>query len=238
MVSDKKETTKKRVRMHGEERRESILTHAKQVFAHRGYLDASTGELARASEVTEPMLYKHFGNKKGLFLEVMKQCSISFMQVWEQRVEQRAEGDILDALRHVLMDYDDAIAADPDTQKVLFHAVTQAGSDSDIASGIRRHNQRVQKVIHSLLTQAKEQGMLAQDIDLEAAGWGYISMFFAMQYSIVLDLRSDLDRSMFEKINSLWFRAVVGIRFIACPGALTPVGAINVVPTTNKKGVF
>ncbi len=210
MVNDKKETAKKRTRMHGEERREFILARARKVFAQYGYLDASTGELARASEVTEPMLYKHFGSKKGLFLEVMRQCSMSFMQIWEQRVEQRAEKNILDALRHVLMDYDDAIAADPDTQKVLFHAVTQAGSDSDIASGIRKHNQRVQKVIHHLLTQANKQGVLASDINLDAAGWGYISMFFAMQYSIVLDLRSDLDKSMFEKINSLWLRAVVG----------------------------
>lgn len=196
--------------MRGEERRESILVHAKKVFAQYGYLDASTGELARASEVTEPMLYKHFGNKRGLFAEVMKQCSASFMQVWEQQVEQRAERDILDALRHVLMDYDAAISADPDTQKVLFHAVTQAGSDSHIASGLRKHNQRVQKTIHGLLVQAEAQGKLAPGIDLDAAGWGYISMFFAMQYSIVLDLRNDLNPTMLEKINQLWFCAVTG----------------------------
>ena len=210
MSTDNTEPTKKRTRMHGEERRESILAHAKKVFAQYGYLDASTGELARASEVTEPMLYKHFGNKRGLFLEVMKQCSANFMQVWEERVEQRAKADILDALKHVLMDYDDAISADPDTQKVLFHAVTQTGSDSHIAAGLRKHNQRVQRTIHRLLVQAREQGMLAPALDLDAAGWGYVSMFFAMQYSIVLDLRSELNTSMLEKINQLWFCAVTG----------------------------
>ena len=210
MDSDKKETTTKRTRMHGEERREFILAHAKKVFAQYGYLDASTGELARASEVTEPMLYKHFGSKKGLFLEVMKQCSLRFMDVWEQRVEQRAQQDILDALRHVLTDYNDAISADPDTQKVLFHAVTQTGTDSDIAGGVRRHNQRVQKVIRSLLIQAEKQGGLTPAIDIEAAGWGFVSMFFAMQYSIVLDLRSELDKAMLEKVNQLWFCAVTG----------------------------
>jgi len=210
MSIEKSETTKKRTRMSGEERREFILAHAKKVFAQYGYLDASTGELARASEVTEPMLYKHFGNKRGLFLEVMKQCSTNFMQVWEQRVEQRAEQDILDALSHVLTDYDDAISADPDTQKVLFHAVAQTGSDSHIAGGLRKHNQRVQKTIHRLLVQAEKQDLLAPALDLDAAGWGYVSMFFAMQYSIVLDLRSELDTSMLEKINHLWFCAVTG----------------------------
>ena len=208
MSTDKTEATKKRTRMSGEERREFILAHAKKVFAQYGYLDASTGELARASEVTEPMLYKHFGNKQGLFLEVMKQCSTSFMQVWEERVEQRAKADILDALKHVLMDYNDAISADPDTQKVLFHAVTQAGTDSHIAFGLRRHNQRVRAVIHRLLAQAEEQDVLAPAVDLDAAVGGYVGMFFAMQYSTVLDVRSELDASMLEKINQLWFSAV------------------------------
>ena len=212
MATDKTETTKKRTRMSGEERREFILAHAKKVFAQYGYLDASTGELARASEVTEPMLYKHFGNKQGLFLEVMKQCSASFMQVWEERVEQRAKEDILDALKHVLTDYNDAISADLDTQKVLFHAVAQTGTDSHIASGLRRHNQRVRKTIHRLLVQAEKQGMLAPAVDLDAAVGGYVGMFFAMQYSIVLDVRSELDTSMLEKINQLWFSAVTGKR--------------------------
>ncbi len=210
MDSDKKETTKKRFRMHGEERRELILARARKVFAQYGYLDASTGELARASEVTEPMLYKHFGSKRGLFLEVMKQCSIRFMDVWELRVEQRAEHDILDALEHVLTDYDDAISADIDTQRVLFHAVAQSGTDSHIANGLRKHNQRVREVIKRLLAQAQSQGVLAPRLDVEAAGWGYVSMFFAMQYSVVLELRGELDKSTLEKINQLWFCAITG----------------------------
>ncbi len=209
MSTDGTEMTEKRTRMRGEERREFILAHTRKVFAQYGYLDASTSELARASGVTEPMLYKHFGSKKGLFQAVMKQCSANFMQVWEAQVEQRAQHDILDALSCVLMDYDNAIAADPDTQKVLFHAVAQAG-DADIAYGLRKHNERVRKIIRSLLEQGQVQGKLVPDIDIDAAGWAYVSMFLAMQYSVVLDLRSELDKAMLEKINYLWFCAVIG----------------------------
>ena len=78
MTTEHTGTQEKRTRMRGEERREDILHHAKVVFAHYGYADASTGELARASEVTEPMLYKHFGSKKGLFLAVLNEfgCAV------------------------------------------------------------------------------------------------------------------------------------------------------------------
>jgi len=44
--------------LRGEERRALILQRAKRVFTRSTYAEASTGELAHASEVTEPMLYK------------------------------------------------------------------------------------------------------------------------------------------------------------------------------------
>src|SRR5260370_13542860 len=76
MTGEHGKTQEKRTRMRGEERREFILNRAKEVFARYGYADASTGELARASEVTEPMRYKHFWSKKGLFLAVVSEFSV------------------------------------------------------------------------------------------------------------------------------------------------------------------
>ena len=104
----------KRSRMSGEERREDILAHAKHIFATNSYAEASTGELARASGVTEPMLYKHFGSKKGLFLEVLSAFGAQFMTIWSSRIDKRAEQDLLDALSQVIMEYRATLKADPD----------------------------------------------------------------------------------------------------------------------------
>src|SRR5579864_2798003 len=104
MTGEHSKTQEKRTRMRGEERREFILNRAKEVFARYGYADASTGELARASEVTEPMLYKHFGSKKGLFLAVLKEFSAQFLKELQERIERRAEKDIPDALAHFVDD--------------------------------------------------------------------------------------------------------------------------------------
>ncbi|GAC1427248.1 MAG: hypothetical protein NVS4B1_33660 [Ktedonobacteraceae bacterium] len=38
----------------------SLSWPCQKAFAQYGYLDANIGELARASEVMVPMLYKHF----------------------------------------------------------------------------------------------------------------------------------------------------------------------------------
>ena len=124
MTKERTKTHEKRSRMKGEERREDILHHAKTVFAQYGYAEASTGELARASDVTEPMLYKHFGSKKGLFLAVLQEFSPQFLGELQECIERRAEKDILDALEHVIDDYRAAIKADAEIQRILFLAVT------------------------------------------------------------------------------------------------------------------
>src|SRR5437016_14432224 len=115
----REQPTVKRTRLRGEERRALILRSAKRVFARSTYAEASTGELARESEVTEPMLYKHFGSKKGLFLAVLKQSSVQFRSELEERIARRADKDILDALEHFVEEYRATIKVDPEVQRLL-----------------------------------------------------------------------------------------------------------------------
>src|ERR1051326_3704887 len=96
MSNEQQNQVEKRTRMRGEERRALILQSAKRVFARSTYAEASTGELARESEVTEPMLYKHFGSKKGLFLAVLREFGLQFLSMLQERISLRAEKDILD----------------------------------------------------------------------------------------------------------------------------------------------
>src|SRR5262252_2821767 len=103
------QSTVKRTRMRGEERRALILRSAKRVFARSTYAEASTGELARESGVTEPMLYKHFGSKKGLFMAVLSESAAQFRETLDERISRRAERDVLDALEHIIADYRTAI---------------------------------------------------------------------------------------------------------------------------------
>lgn len=45
-----------------------MLAVAEEVFAERGYQDASMDEIARRVGVTKPMLYAYFGSKEGLLV--------------------------------------------------------------------------------------------------------------------------------------------------------------------------
>jgi AcrR family transcriptional regulator len=207
MQTEKHTIKEKRTRMRAEERRADILLHAKKVFATYGYSDASTGELAHASDITEPMLYKHFGSKKGLFCAVLKEYSTDFMIRLRARIEHHSDIDILDALDHVIIDYITTLEEDPDIHKIMMQTLSET-HDPDIAQKVRKHNEEVYSIIHTLLQRAQHEGYLYRDLDTSSATWGYMNTIISIQYSVVLDLQSALDHHTLQEINRLWLHAL------------------------------
>jgi AcrR family transcriptional regulator len=59
--------TPARSRLPKEFRREQIAVAARHVFAQRGLAGAKTREIAEAANVTETILYRHFGSKEEIF---------------------------------------------------------------------------------------------------------------------------------------------------------------------------
>jgi len=55
----------------GEERRRSIIKAARPLFAERGFHGTSIREIAKAANVSEALIYKHFPSKEALFNELL-----------------------------------------------------------------------------------------------------------------------------------------------------------------------
>jgi AcrR family transcriptional regulator len=201
------ELKEKKERLSGKERRELILARAKKVFALGSYAEASTSELAKASEISEPMLYKHFGSKKGLFLSVLDEYIERFFNMWQGRLHRLEQEDPLNALAQIGLEYRSAIKADPEILKILFQAIAESG-DAEIGQAARRNNQKLRAFIHELLEHAKEQGKIDSNLNLEAATWVYASLGYAMQISLMLNLDDELDENMLVEIHRLWLKAI------------------------------
>ena len=63
----------KRRRLSAAERRDQILRAAMEVFADRGYGEASMSEIARASGITPAVIYDHFASKAELQITLLEQ---------------------------------------------------------------------------------------------------------------------------------------------------------------------
>lgn len=60
-------------RLPAAERREQLLESALRVFGDQGFHLASMNDIAEAAGVTKPVLYQHFGSKRDLYLQVLRE---------------------------------------------------------------------------------------------------------------------------------------------------------------------
>ena len=62
------------IKSHGVETvRERLLSKAIELFNRKGYAATTVREIIEAAGVTKPVLYYYFGNKEGIFLELMRE---------------------------------------------------------------------------------------------------------------------------------------------------------------------
>ncbi len=65
-----------------------ILHVAAKLFAQKGFAGTSIREIARAAQVTNPVIYYHFRSKRGLFQEIISQTINSSLQAIDAVTEQ------------------------------------------------------------------------------------------------------------------------------------------------------
>src|SRR3954447_25563834 len=71
-------------RMRAVDRRERILAAAAEVFGRRGYVGATTDQIARAAGISQPYVVRMFGSKETLFLEVLDSAHGALLAAFRQ----------------------------------------------------------------------------------------------------------------------------------------------------------
>ncbi len=133
-----------RSRLPGAQRRTLIETAAARLFAERGYAGTRLDDVAIASGVTKPMVYRHFASKKALYLALLDrhrtgQLSVAGTAVSSEPLRPRLR-DLLDA-------WFAQVQAHPDTWRMIFRDTT---GDAEI----RRARLEVQANAHALIAAA------------------------------------------------------------------------------------
>lgn len=60
-----------RIRMTSTERREQLISVARELFAQKGFEGTSVEEIAASAQVSKPVVYEHFGGKEGVYAVVV-----------------------------------------------------------------------------------------------------------------------------------------------------------------------
>ena len=156
-------------RMKADARRLELLETAARCFGEHGYRGTTTAMLAKAAGVTVPILYRHFADKRDLFLALIDSVGQKALSEWREAA--RRTPSPLGQLREVL--YHNPALADPTAQRVyqiMIHASTEF-TEPQMISAIRGYYRKYLRILAKTIRLGQKAGEIRDDIDADTLAW-------------------------------------------------------------------
>jgi AcrR family transcriptional regulator len=159
-------------RLPADERRRAIVQAGLRVFSAGSYAGATTAEIAREAGVTEPVLYRHFGSKRGLWAACLDAAWGEFREAFDAGI-----ATLLSAPQAGEQPMPPSVAR---WKKALMpnlwmQGITEAGEDREIRKLVARHMRVVHDHCAARLREAQEAGVVPADRNPEAEAWVLIA---------------------------------------------------------------
>ena len=107
-----------------DERRDQILTVAKELFLAKGLSSLKIGDLAKALDMSQGLLYRYFTNKEAVFATIVEQATSSMMSQFMALTETATPGQRLHQLIELLLA---DIRRNPGRHQIILQALAQPG---------------------------------------------------------------------------------------------------------------
>jgi TetR/AcrR family transcriptional regulator len=161
-------------RLPAKERKAAVLDCACGIFSSGSYRGTTTAEIARQAGVTEPVLYRHFESKRGLYLAVLEESWRRLRVVWEQAIADEPDP------RFWVSAMGRAYLASKDTRilcaELWIQALTEASDDAEIRRFLRKQMREVHSFVSDVIRRSQEAGGIFPERDPNAEAWIFISI--------------------------------------------------------------
>jgi AcrR family transcriptional regulator len=183
--------TSTRPRLTAEARRQAVLDTAGRVFGKSSYRGATTAEIAREAGISEPILYRHFGSKRDLYLACLDEAWSGFRVICEQAV-----ADDPDSCLGAIADAYMAKRARIRLVDLWIQALTEASEDRVIAAALRKQVREVHDFFADVIRDGQARGVIAAERDPVAEAWIFVAggLLSTMDARLGGLLGDDLDR--------------------------------------------
>lgn len=161
--------TQTKHRLSAEARRAAVLDTACRVFSRSSYRGATTAEIAREAGISEPILYRHFGSKRDLYLACLEEAWETFR---EEATIAMAEDPVgcLGVIADRYMSKGNRLRV----VDLWIQALTEANEDAVIAKALRRQIREVHDFFADVIRDGQKRGVVNRDRDAEAEAWIFV----------------------------------------------------------------
>lgn len=165
------------------DRKRQLLTHAKQLFLTLGYHATTTERIAHAAGVTEPVLYRHFDDKKSLFLEVLRDIRETSLARWQ--AEMTVKSEPLQKLQSIAAHYLGSTRDHAAEFRVLHRSLVET-QDADVTAFLRTFYLDCEILLAQIITEGQQAGVFRPGLDPRVGAWELIRT--ALAYTLTLPL--------------------------------------------------
>ena len=159
-----------RPRLTAVERRQAVLDTACRVFSRSSYRGATTAEIAREAGITEPILYRHFGSKRDLYLACLDEAWRSFRDVAERALAEDPVG-CLGAIADAYMAKKTRIRL----VDLWIQALNEVSDDALIAKAVRKQIREVHAFFAGVIEHGQRHGTVNPARDPVAEAWIFVA---------------------------------------------------------------
>ena len=168
----------RRTRLSAEQRRETILEAATEVFAASGYRAGKVSDVAARIGVTEPVVFQNFGSKSVLFAAVLDRLAGHVGASLDALAGHH--GSVAGLLAHILGVQADASASagpgDAPAHRGLFADAAALLADPEAGEAAARVAPVVAAHLADLVRHGQVDGSVRGDVNPEAAAWLLLSV--------------------------------------------------------------
>jgi AcrR family transcriptional regulator len=152
--------------MPTEQRQTSLVQAAVRLAAERSPAEVTTADLAQAVGITQGAVFRHFASKEAVWLAVLDWATEQLLG--ELQAAATGAPHPLAALQAVFKAHVDFVIRHPGVPRLIFQELQHAG-ETPLKARVRTLMQRYRALVTGLLEQARGQGQLMPQADLEAA---------------------------------------------------------------------
>jgi AcrR family transcriptional regulator len=107
---------------------EKIIFEAEKEFASNGYYGASVDNIAFNSNVGKGTVYRYFGDKDSLFLEVVRKL----LGMFSEKIKRRSKAfTFKEYLSNLVENYTEIFYEEKDYVKVIYHSISKSFTDKN-----------------------------------------------------------------------------------------------------------
>jgi TetR/AcrR family transcriptional regulator, acrAB operon repressor len=174
--------------------RRRLVASATELFARKGYRDASIQEIADAAGISRGSIFWHFGSKEGLLWAVAEELFAR----WEHEVlvPEVGEATGIEAVLRSLDAHRAFLTGETDAHRLFYVLMFEAlGPRADLAGEYARLHRHFRTLGAAWIVRGMEKGEVRADTDSQAIAVAIVGALGGIAYQYLLDPAGvDLDR--------------------------------------------